>query len=176
MIVYLHILLKEVKKYNLHKVFLGLGTNLGDRPFNLRLANNHISKRCGSVIETSGMYISPAWGFASENEFYNQCLKIETHFTPDELIDELLSIEVDMGRVRESFTYSDRIMDIDVLFYDDLLVQTSKLLVPHPRIADRRFVLAPMTELAPNLIHPQIGKTMEVLLEDCKDSGVVRRI
>lgn len=160
----------------LHTTYLCLGTNLGNKKINLNLTIKHIVKCCGTLTGKSSVYVSSAWGYESENEFYNQCLKIETHFTPDELIDRLLSIEEDMGRVRESQTYKDRMMDIDVLFYDDLIIQSEKLIVPHPRIEERQFVLAPMNELAPKLIHPQTKKTMSVLLEECKDKGVARKL
>jgi len=160
----------------LHTVFLCLGTNLGDKQSNLDLAIAHIVKHCGEVKGQSGVYKSEAWGYESENDFYNQCLKIETHFTPDQLIDILLSIERDMGRPGASTTYADRMMDIDVLFFDDMDIQTGRLVVPHPRIAERRFVLAPMTELAPDLVHPVIKKSMRVLLEECEDEGEVRKI
>ncbi len=103
-------------------------------------------------------------------------MKIETQLTPDHLIDTLLSIEEDMGRTRKSSGYADRMMDIDVLFYDSMRVNTDKLIVPHPRIEGRRFVLAPMAELAPDFIHPLLNQSMKVLLEECTDNGIARRI
>ena len=160
----------------LHTIYLCLGTNLGDKQFNLNQAMEYISKNCGAVIEKSGVYTSTAWGYESENVFYNQCLKIETQLAPDQLIDTLLSIEKDMGRTRESSGYTDRMMDIDVLFYDSMRINTDKLIVPHPRIEERRFVLAPMAELAPDFIHPLLNQSMKVLLEECTDKGTARRI
>jgi len=171
---YLYIFYRiELTKSVLHTVYLCLGTNLGDKAANLTRAIEHISECCGVVCRRSGIYLSSAWGYKSENEFYNQCLKIETNFEADELIDRLFSIEEDMGRVRESSDYKDRLMDIDILFFDDLVMETYKLIVPHPRIGDRRFVLVPMKELAPDHIHPLIEKTISELLEECKDKSVV---
>jgi 2-amino-4-hydroxy-6-hydroxymethyldihydropteridine diphosphokinase len=155
----------------LHTIYLCLGTNLGNKGINLDLAIEHISEHCGTVIGKSGVYSSTAWGYESENEFYNQCLKIETHLTPDQLIDTLLSIEEEMGRTRGSSGYTDRKMDIDVLFYDSIVINTAKLILPHPRIAGRRFVLAPMAELAPDFIHPLLELSMKKLLKVCTDKG-----
>lgn len=160
----------------LHTVYLCLGTNLGDKQSNLDLAIAHITDQCGEVKRESAVYKSPAWGYESKNEYFNQCLKIETHLTPNQLIDIMLLIEREMGRPDASITYADRMIDIDVLFFDDMVINKDKLVVPHARIAERRFVLAPMTELAPGLIHPLLGKTVKVLLDDCKDKGNVVRI
>ncbi len=159
----------------LHTIYLSLGTNLGNKQINLNLAIELISKRCGALIGKSGVYISSAWGYESENEFYNQCLKIETQLTPDQLIDTLISIEEDLGRTRGSSGYADRMIDIDVLFYDDFVLQTARLVIPHPRMLERLFVLAPMAELAPDFIHPLRELSMKVLLKECTDTGIARR-
>ena len=160
----------------LHTVYLSLGTNLGDKQVNLSLAIEHISKHCGAVIGKSSVYISSAWGYESENEFYNQCLKIETQLTTDQLIDSLISIEEDLGRTRASSGYADRMIDIDVLFYDNFVLQTAKLVIPHPRMLERLFVLAPMAELAPDFSHPLKDLSMKVLLKECADKGSARRM
>lgn len=166
----------ELTKPALHRVYLCLGTNLGDRSANLEQAIERIKESCGAVCGQSSVWASSAWGYQSENEFYNQCLEIETRYAAHELIDKLLCIENEMGRIRDSISYKDRLMDIDILFFDDLVVQSKKLILPHPRIAERRFVLAPMKELAPDYIHPVIERSISVLLEECRDKGVVMKM
>lgn len=161
---------------NTHSVYLCLGTNLGDKQKNLESASDLISDSCGNIEMSSGIYLSKSWGFKSSNEFYNQCLKLETKLGPEELLEQVLEIEQVMGRERVGIKYSDRIIDIDILFYDSSAYVSGSLVIPHPRIPERMFVLKPMMELDPELKHPVLQETIKVLFEKCTDDPGVRKL
>lgn len=161
---------------SIHSVYLCLGTNLGDKQKNLGTASDLISNSCGNIVKCSGIYLSSPWGYDSSNEFYNQCLKLETELAPEELLEKVLEIELVMGRERKGMKYSDRIIDIDILFYDSSAYVSGRLVIPHPRMAERLFVLKPMMELDPELKHPVLQETLKVLLEKCTDDPGVRRL
>ncbi len=150
-----------------HLVYLSLGTNLGDKHFNLSKAIDYIQKLCGIIEEKSEVYASQPWGFTSDNYFYNQCLKVKTSLNPEMFLEKLLSIENIMGRKREGDGYSDRIIDIDILFYDDLIINEENLIIPHPKLHERMFVLAPLEELAAEFVHPILEVSVGKLRERC---------
>jgi deoxyguanosine kinase len=155
-------------------VYLSLGTNIGNRQANLADAVNKICKTIGEVREKSGIYETGSWGFESDN-FLNQVIEVETAINPHSLIADCLQIEKVMGRDRSNKTgYSPRIIDIDILFYDDLIVQEENLVIPHPHIQERKFILIPLNEIIPDYIHPVLQKTISRLLHDCKDEGIVQ--
>ena len=149
-----------------HQVFLGLGSNLGDKEANLRAAIYEIEKRIGKVISLSAFYTTEPWGFTSENTFVNAVCKVDTSFLPMEVLHITQEIEKDLGRIQKSVhgNYSDRSMDIDILLYDDIILHTDQLTIPHPLICERKFVLEPLVEIAPELIHPITGKTFKEYL------------
>ncbi len=151
-------------------IFLGLGSNLGNKWQLLVMAKEMISKEVGFVLAESSVYETEPWGFESENLFLNQVLNIQTQLGPNELLDKLLHIENVLGRQRFNKTYSSRTMDIDVLFYHQSIIEEPELVVPHPKLHDRKFVLVPMAEIAPGFIHPQLHKTISELLITCSDS------
>lgn len=159
-----------------HTVYLSLGTNLGDKEANLSRARDRIRESCGSITGFSGIYHSPSWGYDSMNDYFNQCVNLETALEPAVLMQQLLATEEQMGRKRTAERYADRIIDIDILFIDDLVLDLPGLTVPHPYIAERRFVLLPMTEIAPDLVHPTSGKTIGELLEALEDDSSVERL
>ncbi len=159
-----------------HTVYLCLGTNLGDKKENLGRALKLIGNGCGTVIRVSGIYVSGSWGYESNNDFYNQCLELETGFGPEELLKLLLEIEQMMGRARKGMGYADRVIDIDILFYNSLVLEIDHLHIPHPRIPERMFVLKPMMELDPEFVHPLLQDTISVLAEKCKDSSEVKKL
>ncbi len=147
-------------------VYLGLGTNLGDKPKNLNDAIVQLSLEVGSVIGQSEFYASEPWGFTSENSFLNAVVLMETSFPPFELLDKIKETEKRMGRKSKTETvYTDRIIDIDILLYDNLIIDQPTLKIPHPHMAERDFVLIPLAEIAPDLIHPVIGKSIRDLLK-----------
>ncbi len=152
--------------------YLGLGTNLGDRKENLRKAIEAIALKL-SVCKQSSIYETAAWGYTDQPDFLNQVIEVETGLTPLRLLNFLKRTEVELGRI-ENFRYGPRLIDIDILFYDDLVKNTSRLQIPHPRIPERAFVLVPLNEIAPALEHPVLGKTITELLEDVPDKAGVR--
>jgi len=151
--------------------YLGLGSNIGDRKENLCQAILMLSAKVGSVVAVSSLYESEAWGYKSENKFLNAVVAIETELYPEELLSDIKEIEATLGREKkQTINYEDRPIDIDILFYDELVYETSKLIIPHPHIEKRKFVLAPMAEIAPDFVHPLIGKKIKELNRICEDS------
>lgn len=132
-----------------HKVFLGLGSNLGERQANIERAIELISERVGEVIRRSSLIETEPWGFDSENKFLNGVILCETTLTPRQVLRKTQKIERDMGRKKKtsSLQYSDRPIDIDILLYDDLMVDEPDLKIPHPRMQEREFVMIPLKEI-----------------------------
>jgi 2-amino-4-hydroxy-6-hydroxymethyldihydropteridine diphosphokinase len=151
------------------KVFLGLGTNLGNRDSNLRITVKRISEHIGNVAQSSSVYETAPWGFEAENDFLNMVICVETNHSPGEVLKNITEIESILGRERNQDRYSSRIIDIDILLYDDLIMNENGLKIPHRLIHERRFVLVPLCELAPDLMHPVLNKSISVLLEECRD-------
>ena len=159
-------------------IYLSLGSNLGDRVHHLKNAIRLIEEQVGLLVEKSSYYESQSWGFSSENRFCNCCISAYTELDPMGLLDLILRIEQDMGRDRRSVNtsgekYADRTIDIDILFYGDLSLRNPRLELPHPSLADRRFVLVPLNEIAPQFRHPVQGLSIAQLLLACKDQGKV---
>jgi 2-amino-4-hydroxy-6-hydroxymethyldihydropteridine diphosphokinase len=151
------------------KVYLGIGTNLGDRERNLREAIHKIGEQIGIVSKTSTIYETAPWGFDAENDFLNMVIFVETNYAPGELLQKINLIESTMGRERTQDRYSSRVIDIDLLLYDDLVIYEKGLKIPHRLMHERKFVMVPLCELAPELIHPVLKKSMKLLLEECRD-------
>ena len=147
-------------------VYFSLGTNLGEKYALMKQAILHIEKRIGHVDAQSAFYETEPWGFQSENKFLNSAVKVTTSLAPLQILDETQQIEREMGRMHKSVggQYSDRLIDIDMLMYDDLVMQTDVLTLPHPLMHERLFVMEPLAEIAPLTIHPVFGETIENLL------------
>ena len=152
----------------MNKVFLITGGNIGNRKKNLDTAAALIEKHIGHIIQSSKIYETDAWGITNQPTFYNQVLIVESKFTAQKVIQTILKIEEEMGRVR-TIKNAARIIDIDILFFNDETVNEQNLIIPHQEIANRRFVLMPLDELAPKMIHPVLKKSVEELLSVCKD-------
>ena len=137
----------------MHQVYLGLGTNLGDKEANLKAAIEEIRKRVGEIASLSAFYASEPWGFESENSFLNAVCCVISDFPPTEILSITQDIERELGRKTKSVDgiYSDRIIDIDILLYDDLRIHTSELTIPHPLMWERDFVMLPLHEIAPHI-------------------------
>ncbi|MEI6555389.1 MAG: 2-amino-4-hydroxy-6-hydroxymethyldihydropteridine diphosphokinase [Paludibacter sp.] len=141
-------------------VYLGFGTNLGDKERNLNDAILKISQDIGKVICQSSFYASKPWGFESENDFLNAVILAETNLSPLELLAKTQEIELELGRtVKSTNGYADRVIDIDILLFDNEIIDLPELKIPHPLITERDFVYIPLLEIAPNLLHPISGKT-----------------
>lgn len=152
----------------MHKVFLSLGGNLGDRQANLDKALTAITAKIGIVLTVSSIFETKAWGIENQPDFLNQVILVETNLSPKETLAAALAIELEMGRVREQKWYT-RIIDIDLLFFDQQIITSKKLTIPHPFIPERNFVLAPLVEIAPDFIHPILKKSISALYKDSKD-------
>ncbi len=136
---------------------LGTGSNLGDKEINLQTAEYWIAERVGEVVQKSGYYLTEAWGNHDQPAFWNQVLVVKTFLEPQTVLETILDIELDMGRVR-LIKWGERLIDIDLLFYNALILDTPPLQIPHPFLQDRNFVLAPLMEIQPDWVHPISGK------------------
>jgi 2-amino-4-hydroxy-6-hydroxymethyldihydropteridine diphosphokinase len=146
------------------EAYLGLGSNLGDKEKHLSDAVMLLEERAGTVLALSSLYKSKPWGFESENEFLNLALALDTSLTPSQLLQLTQQTERDLGRIKENNgAYQDRIIDIDILIYGNTILHTPTLTLPHPLMHLRSFVILPLAEIAPQLIHPVLGKTMREL-------------
>jgi 2-amino-4-hydroxy-6-hydroxymethyldihydropteridine diphosphokinase len=159
----------------MNTAFLLTGGNLDNRLQNLRQAYDLIEKSCGHIVQSSSVYKTAAWGFTNQPDFYNQALQLETELSAEKLMETLLSIEKDMGRKRE-IKMGPRIIDIDILLLNDIILNSSLITIPHPRLAERRFALTPLAEIAPNIIHPVLHTSIKELLTECIDDLPVYKI
>tara|TARA_E500000331_G_C16804259_1_gene517959 strand:- start:48 stop:533 length:486 start_codon:yes stop_codon:yes gene_type:complete len=156
----------------MNNVYIQLGGNLGNRKGFLEKACELISENIGQVVKKSMIYESTPWGVGNQGYFLNQVLLIKTRFNPFELLEKILEIEKIMGRIRLE-KWGERIIDIDVLFYDDIILETETLCIPHSHISKRRFVLKPMSDIASEYLHPKLNQTITELLEKCLDDEKV---
>lgn len=151
-------------------LYLALGTNLGDRPANLRAAVAALPPAV-RVTAVSPIYETPPWGFTDQPAFLNMAVRGKTNLPPLALLDFLKTLETDLGR-RQSFRWGPRLIDLDILFYADLTLDTPPLTLPHPRLHERAFVLIPLADIAPALVHPVLQKTIAELLPGCDTTGI----
>ena len=152
----------------MNKVFLITGANLGDRKKNLQTAATSIEKRIGRILQSSAIYETEPWGNNDQPAFYNQVHIVESKLPATQILKDILEIEKQMGRVRTTKNAA-RIIDIDILFFNNEIINEPDLVIPHPEISNRRFVLTPLNELSPAMIHPVFQKDINTLLAACKD-------
>jgi len=152
------------------QVFLALGTNIGDREANLCKARKALAPKV-TIIKESPIYITPPWGFEDQPEFLNQVLEVRTKMRPGRLLAYLKRIEKKMGRLK-TFRNGPRLIDLDILFYGQRVIERSKLCIPHPRLHERAFVLVPLQDIAPDFIHPVLNMTVETMLSKINTEGV----
>lgn len=153
-----------------HTVYLALGSNMGDRLANLKEAIASLSPQL-DVKAKSRIYETPPWGYQDQSPFYNQVLKARTYLAAEPLLKHLKRLEVALGR-QPSFENGPRSIDIDMLFYDDLVMNTSVITLPHPRLHERGFVLLPLMDIAPDLVHPVRQKSVREMIAACDLSGI----
>ena len=148
--------------------YLALGSNLGNKEENIQKAVKAIS--CISEIKScSSIYETEPWGFTDKNFFFNMALCINTELEAFSLLNEIIKIELLLGREREKKQWVARIIDIDILFYDNQIINQPNLIIPHPQLINRQFVLKPLLEIAPEFVHPVYQKSISILQKECKD-------
>jgi 2-amino-4-hydroxy-6-hydroxymethyldihydropteridine diphosphokinase len=155
--------------------YLLIGGNLGNRSANLQKAVFNIEQTCGKIVQSSAIYETSAWGLTQQPAFYNQALMLSTQLSPHGLMQALLTIELQMGRTRE-IKMGPRVIDLDILLIDQLVQHTDLLQLPHPSLSMRRFALLPLAEIAPDLMHPILEKSILTLLEICPDTLDVQKL
>jgi 2-amino-4-hydroxy-6-hydroxymethyldihydropteridine diphosphokinase len=155
-------------------VFLSIGSNSGDRSVYLQQSLKWIEQGIGNIVKHSDIYETQSWGFEGQN-FLNMVVKVETSLTPQGIIDIIQSVEQQMGRVRISGQYADRIIDLDILFFEKEVISDKNLIIPHPRLHERLFVLEPMMDIAPDFVHPVFNKPIQQLREECQDKGWIKK-
>ena len=155
-----------------HIVYLALGSNLGDRLANLKQAINALTPQM-EVRAKSHVYETPPWGYEDQPTFLNQVVKAKTYLDPEPLLKHLKRLEVALGR-RESVRNGPRLIDIDILFYDDRVLNTDSLVIPHPRLHERAFVLLTLMDIDPDLVHPVHNKTVREMAAECDAAGIVK--
>jgi 2-amino-4-hydroxy-6-hydroxymethyldihydropteridine diphosphokinase len=154
-------------------VFLQLGSNLGNRESLLQDAITEIENRVGRVIEKSKVYESTPWRVEGQENYLNQILKVKTELLADDVLVTILDVEKELGRVRLE-KWGERLIDIDIIFYNDAIIETPQLCVPHKHMHERMFVLTPLHDIAPDVVHPKYNKTVVELLEQCRDTELVK--
>jgi len=157
------------------KAVLLLGSNLGNSSDHINKALALIEKLAGKILLKSSVYETSPWGYADQPDFLNQVIVIETLLSPHWLLEALKIIEKELGRAAVE-KWRERIIDIDILFYNELTCKTEELIIPHPFLHKRRFTLEPLAEILPGFIHPVLKKTIKELLEACEDKGAVKRL
>jgi 2-amino-4-hydroxy-6-hydroxymethyldihydropteridine diphosphokinase len=156
-----------------HTVFIALGTNLGNRLANLQAAIQSMPPEV-IVLAESHVYETPPWGYEDQPSFLNMVIKAETELEPEQLLQYLKGLETELGR-EQSFHWGPRLIDLDILFYDDLVLDTPPLVIPHPRLHKRAFVLMPLGDIALDLVHPVFGQSIRELLA-CIDTAGIEQV
>ena len=159
---------------SMNNVYLMIGGNIGDRLVNLEIARKNIEQRCGAIQKQSSIFETEAWGYKDQPAFYNQALCIESALSPQDLMETLLAIEQAMGRER-LIPLGPRTIDLDILYYNQTVIETPALIIPHPRLSERNFVLVPLMEIAPDFVHPILKKTNTALYNASADVSVVHK-
>ncbi len=158
------------------KIYLLFGGNLGYPVKNIKQASLGMERHIGIIIKTSAFFESKPWGFKHDNDFINQLVVYKTLLSPFKVLEIIRKVELELGRHRKSQHYEARTIDIDILFYDNEIIDTKELIIPHPKIQERRFTLEPLFEIVPGLIHPVLNISIKELLEKCQDKLMVKKL
>ena len=160
----------------MNKVYLILGGNMGKRDEVMFHALRKIDRQLGKIVLQSGIFETAAWGYENQPAFYNCVVEITTEKSAREVLEKVLSIENQIGRVRSEAQWQERLIDIDILFFNDSVLEESDLKIPHPLLHKRKFTLVPLHEIAANLVHPILQKSIAELLADCDDKLDTRKV
>lgn len=160
----------------MNTAYVLLGSNEGDRLQHLSKALELIAQQAGAIVKQSEIYVTVAWGYQDQPDFLNQVICIQTRLSPQQLLKHLLEIEQELGRTRTNTKWMQRIIDLDILFYNELVLKEESLCIPHPFIQERRFVLIPLREIAAGLMHPVLKRDIETLTAECSDTLEVQRL
>lgn len=160
----------------MNTAYIILGSNKGDKLYNLQQAIKLIEEKAGTIKKLSDIFVTAAWGNTEQPDFYNQALCLQTLRSAPDLLNALLSIEKTLGRVRDQQKWMERTMDIDILFFNNSIINGKDLTIPHPFIQERKFVLVPMAKLEPRLIHPVLQKSIKTLLSECRDKLKITKL
>ena len=160
----------------MHQVFLGIGGNIGNKHDNFDKVYTFFQNELGTITKSSSVYETPPWGFQAEVNFWNQVLVVKTEFSAVEVLRKINQIERQFGRKRDGGQYKSREMDIDILYFDEMILDTGNLTIPHPQIANRLFVLVPLAEIAPDFVHPLLRLTSLEMLKNCGDNSVIKKV
>lgn len=159
----------------MYTAYLLLGSNLGNRELHLEKAKLLIRNHCGKIINQSSLYETAAWGITTQPSFYNQIIILKTNLMPEVLMQSLLQIEETLGRIR-TIKYGPRTIDIDIQLIDNITNNSQLLVLPHPFLSERRFALLPLSEVAPNVVHPIFNKSISQLVLECTDKLEVKKL
>ena len=160
----------------MNKLILSLGGNKGNVATTFLHVENDISNEIGKILKSSSSYKTAAWGNTNQPDFLNKVIKVATDLSVEECLHKVLLIEKKWGRIRTYKKWEARTIDIDILFYNDLILNKKQLIVPHPYLQDRKFVLIPLVEILPDYNHPLLNKSLKVLLEKCVDVLDVQKV
>ncbi|MEW5807388.1 MAG: 2-amino-4-hydroxy-6-hydroxymethyldihydropteridine diphosphokinase [Acidobacteriota bacterium] len=166
----------EKKKSQIPLCYLSLGSNLGDRLRNLQRGIRLLQGKGLVIRSLSSIYETEPVGMAGVCDYYNLVMEVETSLQPEDLLSTCLQIESEMGRIRDKDRKKSRTFDADIIFYGDLVLKTERLTIPHPRMHQRKFVLVPLAEIAPYIIHPVFKKNVRLLIDECQDACMVRKL
>ncbi len=155
--------------------YLLLGTNLGDKAQNLHKATQLLSGQAGQIIKSSAIYETLPWGVSNQPPYWNQVLQLQTQLSPQDVLTVIHTIEKELGRERR-IRWESRLIDIDIIYFNNLVLETESLTIPHPQLANRRFVLVPLTEIAPDFVHPLLQLSNQQLLDACPDNLLVTKL
>jgi 2-amino-4-hydroxy-6-hydroxymethyldihydropteridine diphosphokinase len=162
-----------IKMIQLQKVYLSIGSNLGDKYQNIRNAYKAIQQHIGEITSKSSIYITPPWGFKSDSDFYNSILEVYTSLKPKDLLATIKQIEKDLGRQKkQSNVYESRLIDIDIIDYNQQIFNDTDLSVPHPLMSERSFVVVPLSQINPNWIHPKTQKNIKEIKAHLKEKEI----
>jgi 2-amino-4-hydroxy-6-hydroxymethyldihydropteridine diphosphokinase len=160
----------------MNKVYLLLGANMGDVRRNIVVALLEIEKHIGTIVAISNIYKTAAWGITNQPDYLNQGIVVDTNFSSTEVLAKALAIEQALGRIRDNKKWEARLIDIDIIFFNNEIIDLPNLKIPHPYMHERKFVLAPIAELNPNFIHPIFNKSIQYLFDNCSDKLLISKL